>query len=85
MHLLFLYRPQDWEVLRGKRKTTQKLWLQLYPGEEFWPLKRQKNSKDGSTSMDESRITSQTDFTYDILTACMRQKLFYYQVHCEAD
>ena len=75
-------RPQEWELLRRKRKTTKALWAQEYPEAEYWPLKRDQYSK-GVTSSDESTPTASntpSQFTYDILKACMRQKSFYYQV-----
>ena len=58
------------------------MWAQEYPEAEYWPLKRDQYSK-GVTSSDESIPTASntpSQFTYDILEACMRQKSFYYQV-----
>ena len=75
-------RPQEWELLRRKRKTTKALWAQAYPEAEYLPLKTDQYLKD-LTSSDESTPTSSntpSQFTYDILKACMRQKSFYYQV-----
>ena len=65
-----------------KRKTTKALWAQAYPEAEYWPLKRDQYSKDVTSSGESTPTASNTpsQFTYDILKACMRQKLFYYQV-----
>ena len=82
MRYLLFGRPQEWESLRRKRKTTKALWAQTYPEAEYWPLKREQYSK-GATLSDESTPSasnSPSQFTYDILKACTRQKSFYYQV-----
>ena len=68
------YRPQAWETLRQKRQTTMQLWVEMYPEEEFWPLKTNKYTTESTNDYLAS------SFTYDIFSACLRQKLFYYQV-----
>ena len=75
-------RPQEWELLRKKRKTTKALWAQAYPEAEYWPLKRDQYSNRATSSEESTPSASNppSQFTYDILKACMRQKSFYYQV-----
>ena len=54
------------------RQSTREKWLQLFPGEPF-------TSQSGAAgAVDQTGFSS--SFTYDILKASSRQKVFYYQV-----
>ena len=77
---LLNFRPQDLEILRSKRSKTKELWLKYYPDEEFWPVKT-KNYLNADADVQKDLSTRYPSyFNYDILAACARQKLFYYQV-----
>ena len=55
---------------KNKRNKTASVWRQLYPDEPF--------NIDVSAPTSHSEYSS--SFTYDIITASSRQKVFYYQV-----
>ena len=64
--------------LKAKRDATVDVWTQEYPTEPYWPP-----NKEDYEVMTEGAPTSDqfvSSFSYDIISAALRQKLFYYQV-----
>ena len=53
----------------------------MFPEEEFWPPKKHKYSYDSSHINECADSVNNSSITYDILSACLRQKSFYYQVY----
>ena len=61
--------PQSTEA-RVRRKRTSEKWAELFPGEPF----------DSQTGEDVVQTDFTSSFTYDMVEASSRQKVFYYQV-----
>ena len=69
-----VFRPQSVTELKAKRDATADAWTQEYPSEPFWP----PNKADYE---EPTALQFVSNFSYDILSAALRQKLFYYQVN----
>jgi len=59
------------------------LWLKYYPDEEFWPVKTKNYLNADADVQKDLSARYPSYFNYDILAACERQKVFYYQVILE--
>ena len=70
--------------MRTKRNKTKELWLIHYPDEEFWPIKPKSYLKVDANDTADTTSSFATYISYDIHAACLRQKLFYYQVLFES-
>merc|ERR1719295_574880 len=74
---LFNYKPQSVIALKAKRDATADLWNSRYPHEPFWPPNKSDYEDESSSSAGRNHVSK---FSYDIVAAALRQKLFYYQV-----
>ena len=54
--------------------------MKHYPDEEFWPIKIENYLNVDADAKTDTIHNLATYISYDILAACSRQKLFYYQV-----
>ena len=64
--------------LKAKRDATADMWNRQYPDEPFWPPNKSDYEEEGDESA--AGRSHLSKFSYDIVAAALRQKLFYYQV-----